>query len=275
MDDMDDITEVVERPSFFSYIFNFDEHNKKELLNMLQYTILSIIPILIILKTMKYIIPEEDDTKSTIEISAECLLQILFIVVTLWFSNRLIRYFPTYSGIAYSSYDSLNFLLPLIFLLLTMNTKLGAKINILMDRLFSLWNGKNNNEINHMNNNHSDSNVNHNIRITQPLSRDNIKQSVNNNIPNIKDMTSLPPPIYTQSNNEPINHQYNQNTINHTNSTNMQNMSYNPNIETLENMENISINHSGNSHSQMINHINEEPSEPIAANEVLSGYSAW
>ena len=44
------------------FVFNFDEENKATILNMLQYTLLSIIPVLIILKVIKYVVPEEDES---------------------------------------------------------------------------------------------------------------------------------------------------------------------------------------------------------------------
>ena len=54
---MDKLSETVkdtpkETLSFFNHVFNFDDDNKNEILNMFQYAILSIIPILIILKAV-------------------------------------------------------------------------------------------------------------------------------------------------------------------------------------------------------------------------------
>ena len=81
---------------FFQYVFNFDEDNKAALLNMIQYTILAIIPVLIILKITKHIIPEEDESKGSLEIVLESAGQIIIIMLAIWFTNKIINYIPTY-----------------------------------------------------------------------------------------------------------------------------------------------------------------------------------
>jgi hypothetical protein len=127
---------------FFKYVFNFDEENKHNLMNMVQYTLLSIIPVIIILRLIKHIVPEEDETKGSLEISIECIGQIVLIILAIWFTNKIIRYIPTYSGEYYGKFNETNFIIPFIIILATMQTKLGAKLNILIDRVIDLWHGK-------------------------------------------------------------------------------------------------------------------------------------
>lgn len=127
---------------FFKYVFNFDDENKHLLLNMLQYTVLAIIPVMLLLKTTKYIVPEEDDSKGSLEILAESVGQILFIMLAVWFTNKIIRYIPTYSGEEYGKFNETNFIIPFVIILATLQTKLGAKLNILADRVGLLWTGK-------------------------------------------------------------------------------------------------------------------------------------
>ena len=127
---------------FLKYVFNFDEENKNSMMNMIQYTILSIIPVLITLRLIKHIIPEEDETKGSLEIVLESVGQIILIVLAIWFTNKIIRYIPTYSGENYGKFNETNFIIPFIIILATMQTKLGAKLNILIDRVVDLWHGK-------------------------------------------------------------------------------------------------------------------------------------
>jgi len=127
---------------FLKYVFNFDEENKNSMMNMIQYTILSIIPVLITLRLIKHIIPEEDETKGSLEIVLESVGQIILIVLAIWFTNKIIRYIPTYSGEHYGKFNETNFIIPFIIILATMQTKLGAKLNILIDRVIDLWHGK-------------------------------------------------------------------------------------------------------------------------------------
>jgi len=128
--------------NFFKYVFNFDEENKNSMMNMIQYTILSIIPVLITLRLIKYIVPEEDETKGSFEIVVESVGQIILIVLAIWFTNKIIRFIPTYSGEHYGKFNETNFIIPFIIILATMQTKLGAKLNILIDRVIDLWHGK-------------------------------------------------------------------------------------------------------------------------------------
>ena len=51
----------------------------------------------------------------------------------------MVRYVPTYSGINYHKFNEINFILPLLIILVTMQTKLGAKINILADRVYAYY----------------------------------------------------------------------------------------------------------------------------------------
>jgi len=127
---------------FFKHMTNFDEESKCQVMNMLQYALLAIIPAVMILKAVKHLIPEEDESKGTLEIAAECLGQIGLLMITMWFSDRAIRWVPTYSSCEYGKFDPYSLILPLVVLMLTMQTKLGAKIGILIERAMEAWGGK-------------------------------------------------------------------------------------------------------------------------------------
>jgi hypothetical protein len=140
---MDKITDGVksiqnESSGFFSYVFNFDSENKHRIMNMLQYTLLTIIPVLLILRGIKHIIPEDDDSKGTIEILAESVGQVILIMLAIWLTNKIINFIPTYSGEEYPKFNEISFVIPFIIIMATMQTKLGAKFNILIDRFMQL-----------------------------------------------------------------------------------------------------------------------------------------
>lgn len=144
---MDKVSESVksvpqESMNFFSYVFDFDHDNKADIMNMLQYTLLSVVPILVLLKGIKHIVPEEDESKGSLEILGESVGQIILIMMGIWFINRVVRYIPTYSGENYHKFNNINFILPFVLILATMQTKLGAKFNILIDRVSDLWYGR-------------------------------------------------------------------------------------------------------------------------------------
>lgn len=144
---MDTISDSVksaqhEGMGFFKYVFNFDTENKAHILNMLQYTMLTIIPVLLILRGIKHIIPDEDESKGSLEILFESLGQVILIMLAIWFTNKIIHYIPTYSGEGYPKFNEISFILPFILILATMQTKLGAKFNILIDRTMKLITGR-------------------------------------------------------------------------------------------------------------------------------------
>lgn len=150
---------------FFKYVFNFDEDNMCGILNLMQYTVMAIIPVLIILKGVKNFVPEEDETKGSLEILVESVGQILFIVFSIWITNKMIRYFPTYSGCDYDDFNPTTSMIPFLIILSTMQTKLGLKLNILVDRVLDLWYGKQQPPLTT-----SELNTQNTIRVSQPLS---------------------------------------------------------------------------------------------------------
>ena len=77
--------------SFFNYVFNFDSDNKAILLNMFQYIIIALIPIVLILKFVKEYIPEDDEKKDNLEILLEILLQLGVLFVAIYFIDKIIE----------------------------------------------------------------------------------------------------------------------------------------------------------------------------------------
>ena len=146
MDTISDSVKSVQHESmgFLNYVFNFDTENKAHMLNMLQYTLLTIIPVLLILRGIKHIIPEDDESKGSLEILAESVGQVILIMLAIWFTNKVIQFIPTYSGESYPKFNETSFIIPFILILATMQTKLGAKFNILIDRLMNLITGRGN-----------------------------------------------------------------------------------------------------------------------------------
>ena len=132
------------KKGFFEYVFNFDSINTSQLSNLYQYTFIAIPLILLSLKTLNYFSPDIDESKGTLEILFEIFVSINWILLSIWFVNKIIRYIPTKSKMAYPIFNETNFVLPLLIVLFTMNTKLGNKINVLIERLVDLYDGKTN-----------------------------------------------------------------------------------------------------------------------------------
>lgn len=180
---------------FIQYVFNFDEEHRGEMLNVIQYTFLSIIPLVAIIKLVERIIPDVDSQKGSIEITGEILAEIFIFFMGFYFTNKTILYIKPYSGIEYPTIviQSLSFM----FLTLSMNTKISNKVNILFDRLSTAWNGGNSS---------NDKKKKTNVKVSQPISNSNISNqqqpqlysdtSLINNLPNTTSQ-------YTQQQEEP------------------------------------------------------------------------
>jgi hypothetical protein len=124
--------------SFVDYIITFSSKEKSQILNMFQYGAISILPLLVLLKLMKLYIPREDPFKPTTDILVEVIIQLVVILVALFLIHKIIMYFPTYSQMEYDSISLLGFVMPIFFIMFTLDTKISEKLNILFDRLLTM-----------------------------------------------------------------------------------------------------------------------------------------
>ena len=123
------------KSSFFEYITSISSNEKAQMLNMLQYGGLAILPLLVLLKFMKMYVPEEDPLKGTPELVIEILLQLGFILLAFFFIHKLIYYVPTYSAVEYGNLNLLSLIVPVFFLMFALDTNVGSKLNVVFDRL--------------------------------------------------------------------------------------------------------------------------------------------
>jgi len=127
--------------SFFNHVFSTTEEGKAEVLNVAQYAVLGVIPIVILNKLIQRFIPEADHEKSSLELVVEVFIQLIIMFCGVILIHRIITYFPTYSGFKYESFNLTNVILAFLIIVLSIQTKLGLKVNILFDRITELWNG--------------------------------------------------------------------------------------------------------------------------------------
>jgi hypothetical protein len=127
--------------TFFNHVFSSTEEGKAELLNIVQYALMGVIPIVILNKIVQRFIPDADDEKTSVEILAEILVQLIVMFIGVVLIHRVITYFPTYSEFKYDSLSLTNVILVFMILVLSIQTKIGIKVNILYDRVMELWNG--------------------------------------------------------------------------------------------------------------------------------------
>ena len=131
----------INKKSFVSHVFSTTEEGKAEILNIVQYATLGVIPIVLLNKLVQRFIPEADSDKSTLELLVEIFLQIIIMFCGMVLIHRTISYFPTYSGFKYENLTLTNVVLAFLVIVLSIQTKLGIKVNILTDRALEMWNG--------------------------------------------------------------------------------------------------------------------------------------
>ena len=150
--------------SFFKHVFNFDDDSKSEILNIIQYTLIALIPVILLNKSMSNYVPEADDKKSSVELSAEIVIQLIVMFIGLTIIHRINTFVPTYSGVKYPDFHIIFNILAVLMITLSLQTKLGEKVSILVERLMDLWNGTDSSKKKGKNG------KNGNVKVTQPIS---------------------------------------------------------------------------------------------------------
>jgi len=173
MDTLDDLTKSMSKQTgFFNHVFNFNDDSKEEMMNIVQYAVLAIIPVVILNKATQRIIPEADDEKGTPEITIEVILQTVSMFLGILIIHRIITYIPTHSGVKYSPLSVTSNILAVLVIILSLQTKLGEKVSILVDRAVELWEGTSGDDKAKLKKRPS------NVKVSQPISQNQMSQSL-------------------------------------------------------------------------------------------------
>ena len=159
------------KKTFFTHVFDMSQEANGEIMNVTQYAVLGIIPVLVLNKLIQRFAPEADPDSSSIELAVEVLLQTVVMFVGILMIHRIITYVPTYSGFRYEHLTLTNIVLAFLIIVLSLQTKLGIKVNILYDRLMDLWNGTSSED--------KKSNVKSRVRVSESMLGHNASQADN------------------------------------------------------------------------------------------------
>ena len=144
LDEIQELTNVnaESKKGFFSHVFNYDEDTKNTVTNLVQYILVGIIPVILLNKIIQNVFPTPDESKENFEILIEVVGQLIVIFVSLFFIHRVVTYVPTYSKTDYASVNIFSVILPVLVVLLSLQTKVGKKVDILFNRLMNYYNGE-------------------------------------------------------------------------------------------------------------------------------------
>jgi len=147
---------------FFKHVFNFDNESKSDILNIIQYSLIAITPTVLLNKAMQKFVPEADEEKGSLEILAEIVIQIICMFIGILIVHRFITYIPTYSEKEYPDVSVIFNILAVLMITLSLQTKLGEKVSIIVDRIVDLWEGKDKNK---------KKKKSGNVKVSQPISQ--------------------------------------------------------------------------------------------------------
>jgi len=140
MEILQETTDITKR-SFMTHVFSMTEENNAEVMNVIQYAIMGLVPVVLLNKSIQKFIPDADPDNSSLELLVEIAAQLVVMFCGIILIHRMITYVPTYSGFKYESLCLTSVILAFLVIVLSIQTKLGLKVNILVDRALELWNG--------------------------------------------------------------------------------------------------------------------------------------
>jgi hypothetical protein len=135
---MDDSIKPVTNQGFFSYVFKLSKFKQEDLLNVIQYTGLSIIPIMIFLYCTKKYFPSVTHEDSSLYIFVLTFIELIFMIVGVFFIDRIINFIPTFSGKYYEAINLTNVILIFVMLILLTHAGFRERTSILLYR-FDNW----------------------------------------------------------------------------------------------------------------------------------------
>ena len=132
--------------NILSYMFSFSSEHKAEMLNMIQYSLLVIIPVLLMNKGIGELFSDGTDEKTTIELSMEVIAQLFIIVSSIFLIHKFVVYFPTYSEVPYAKINMISVIFIIIIVLFTFQTNINNKTQHIFDNIYSNITNKQSNE---------------------------------------------------------------------------------------------------------------------------------
>lgn len=183
MESLDELSKTNGK-GFFKHVFNFNDESKSEMMNIVQYAVLALVPVVIMNKAMQKFVPEADEDKGNFELLGEVVLQVVVMFMGILLIHRIVTYIPTYSGEKYIDFSVTNIILATLVIVLSLQTKLGEKVSILVDRVIQLWEGQDPKR--------KQSKGKGSVKVSQPISQNQMAMNQSLNTMGSTSVASLP-----------------------------------------------------------------------------------
>ena len=135
---MDDSIKPITNQGFFSYVFKLSKFKQEDLLNIIQYSSLSIVPIMLFIYFTKKYSPTATRDDSSLYMFIITFIELMIMIIGIFFIDRIINYIPTFSGKYYETINLTTVIIVFVTLMLISHAGFRERTAILLHR-FDTW----------------------------------------------------------------------------------------------------------------------------------------
>ena len=103
-------------------------------MNIVQYTLLSIIPVVLFIYFTKKYFPSLEENDSSLYMFTITVIELIFMIIGIFFIDRIINYIPTYSGKYYETINLTTIVVIFVLFMLITETGFKKRTLILLER---------------------------------------------------------------------------------------------------------------------------------------------
>ena len=134
----DDSIKPITNQGFFTYVFRLSKFKQEDLMNIVQYSTLTIIPVILFVYFTKKYFPAVNENDASLYIFIVTFIELMFMIIGIFFIDRIINYIPTYSGKYYETINLTTIIIVFILFMLIVRGGFRDRTRILL-RKFDDW----------------------------------------------------------------------------------------------------------------------------------------
>jgi len=130
----DDSIKPITNQGFFTYVFRLSKFKQEDLMNIIQYTLLSIVPVVLFIYFTKKYFPSVAEDDSSLYIFTVTVIELIFMIIGVFFIDRIINYIPTFSGKYYETINLTTIVIIFVLFMLVNETGFKQRTLIMLER---------------------------------------------------------------------------------------------------------------------------------------------